>query len=94
MGHVRSACGRHLFSARYSDKSIAFGLLASNLAGPANRFSLFPIRLFAWLLVISSAPHLAKHSFALHFLLEYPKRLVNVVVANDYLQEIFFSSCK
>jgi hypothetical protein len=33
----------------------------------------------------------AKNTFALHFLLEYPKSLVDVVVANDYLQETFLS---
>jgi len=65
------------------------GLLASELASSADRFTLFPRRLFGWLLVKSSALHLTKNAFALHFLLEYPKSLVNVVVANDYLQEAF-----
>jgi hypothetical protein len=67
------------------------GLLASELAGSADRFTLFPRRLFGWLLVKSSAFHLAKNALALHFLLEYPKSLVDVVVANDYLQETFLS---
>jgi hypothetical protein len=67
------------------------GLLASELAGSADRLTLFPRRFFGGLLVESSALHLAKNAFALHFLLEYPKSLVDVVVANDYLQEAFLS---
>ena len=87
----RSA-GRHLlFSGRCGDESLTLGLLAGGLAGPSNRFSLFPVRPFGRLLVKSPALHLAKNSFALHFLLEYPKSLINVVVANEYLQETFLS---
>jgi len=65
------------------------GLLASELAGSADRFTSFPRRFFGWLLVESPALHLAKNAFALHFLLEYPKSLVDVVVANEYLQATF-----
>jgi hypothetical protein len=67
------------------------GLLASELAGAADRFSLFPVRFFGRLLIKSSAPHLAKNAFALHFLLKHPQGLVDVVVANEYLQETFLS---
>jgi hypothetical protein len=67
------------------------GLLASELAGAADRFSLLPVRFFGRLLVKSSALHLAKNTLALHFLLEYPQSLVDVVVANEYLQETFLS---
>ena len=87
---ARSA-GRHLLSARCSDKSLALGLLAGGLAGSSNRFSLLPVRPFGRLLVEFSALHLAKNSFALHFFLEYPESLINVVVANEYLQETFLS---
>jgi hypothetical protein len=67
------------------------GLLASELAGAADCFSLFPVRFFGRLLIKSSSLHLAKNAFALHFLLEYPQSLVDVVVANEYLQETFLS---
>jgi|SRR5579864_3098234 len=87
----RSAVRHLLFSGRCGDKSLALGLLASGLTRPADRFSLFPVRPFGRLLVKSPALHLAKNSFALHFLLEYPKGLINVVVANEYLQETFLS---
>jgi hypothetical protein len=67
------------------------GLLASELVGSADRLSSFSVRSFGWLLEKSSALHLAKNAFALHFLLEYPKSLIDVVVANKYLQETFLS---
>jgi len=85
------SAGWHLLSARRGDKAFALGLLASELAGSADRFTLFPRRFFGWLLVKSPALHLAKNAFALHFLLEYSESLIDVVVANDYLQETFLS---
>jgi hypothetical protein len=60
---------RHLLSAWCSYKSLALGLLASELSGAADRISLFPIRFFGRLLVKSSALHLTKNAFALHFFL-------------------------
>src|SRR5260370_10950863 len=81
----------HRLSARCRDKPLALGLLASELAGAADCFSLFSVRFFGRLLIKSSALHLAKNAFALHFLLEYPQSLVDVVVANEYLQETFLS---
>jgi len=83
--------GGIFFPQRCSDKAFALGLLASELAGSADRFTLFPRRFFGWLLVKSPALHLAKNAFALHFLLEYSESLIDVVVANDYLQETFLS---
>jgi len=65
------------------------GFLASELAGATNRFSFFPVRLFGRLLVKSSTLHLAKHAFALHFLLEHTERLIDIVVADEDLQETF-----
>jgi hypothetical protein len=69
------------------------GLLASELAGPADCVTTFPRRFFGWLLVKSSALHLAKNTFTLHLLLKYAKGLIDVVVANEYLQETFPSCC-
>ena len=79
----------HLLPARRSDKPFALGLLASEFAGAADRLSLFPVRSFGWLLVKSPALHLAKHAFALHFLLEHTERLIDIVVADEDLQETF-----
>ena len=77
----------HLLPAGRSDKPLALGLLASEFAGAADRFGLFPVGFFGWLLVESSALHLAKHAFALHFLLEHTERLIDIVVADEDLQE-------
>jgi len=79
----------HLLPAGRSDKPLALGLLASEFAGAADRFGLFPVGFFGWLLVESSALHLAKHAFALHFLLEHTERLIDIVVADEDLQETF-----
>lgn len=83
------SAGRRLLSFGGSDKSFALGLLARELAGSPDRFSLFTVRSFGRFLVKSSALHLAKNAFALHFLLEYPQSLVDVVVADEDLQETF-----
>ena len=82
---------RHLPAARCSDESLALGLIASELPRSADRFSFSPIRFFGRLFVKFSTFHLAKNAFALHFLLEHPQSLVDVVVANEYLQETLLS---
>jgi len=43
--------------------------------------------LFGRLLVKSSARHLAKNALALHLLLEHTERLIDIVVADEDLQE-------
>ena len=83
------SAGRHLLPFRSGNKPFALGLLASELAGATDRFSLFTVRPFGRFLIKSSAFHLAKNAFALHFLLEYPQSLVDVVVADEDLQETF-----
>src|ERR1700722_9933949 len=86
---ARGLAGQQLLAARGRKQPLALGLLARELSRPPQRFILLPGRSFGRLLVEPSALHLAKHAFALHLLLEHPKRLVDVVVANQYLQEIF-----
>jgi hypothetical protein len=81
--------GRDLLSTRSSNKSLALGLLASELASPTDRVSLSPVGFFGRLFIKPPALHLAKNTFPLHLLLEHPKSLVDIVVANDYLQETF-----
>ena len=83
------SAGRHLLSFGSGDKSFALGLLARELAGSPDCFALFPGRLFGGLLVKSPAFHFAKHTFALHLLLEHTERLIDIVVADEDLQETF-----
>src|SRR5690606_10490176 len=63
----------------------ALGTLTSQLAGPADRLGLLPCLLFGRPLVIVAQLHLAKHAFALQLLLQRPQRLIDIVIANDYL---------
>jgi hypothetical protein len=83
------SAGRHLLSFGGGDKSFALSLLARELAGSSDRFAPFPCRLFRRLLVKSPTFHLAKHTFALHPLLEHAERLIDIVVADEDLRETF-----
>ena len=66
---------RHLLPAQRSHKSLALGLLASELVGSTDCVSFFPVRFFGRLFVKPSTFHLAKNAFALQFLLECPRSL-------------------
>jgi hypothetical protein len=66
-----------------------WAFLRASLRAPRRASSCSRTERFGRLLVEPSTLHLAKHAFALHLLLEHPKRLVDVVVANHDLQEIF-----
>jgi len=65
-----------------SNQTFALHALASKLANAANGFSLFASALLRRLLVIIPHLHFAEDTFALHFLLESAKRLINVVIAD------------
>src|SRR5215470_3187630 len=71
-------------------QSFALHLLARELAGPADRFRLFPRLLFRWLFVMAAKLHLAENALALHLLLQRLQGLVDVVVANEYLHACSF----
>lgn len=81
---IRSNIAEQL-ATRCGDTCFALSTLTSKLAGPADRLSLLPCLLFGRLLVIVAQLHLAKHTFALQLLLQRPKRLIDIVIANDYL---------
>src|SRR5215475_4426463 len=66
-------------------QAFALHLLARELAGPADRFRLFPRLLFRWFFVMSAELHLAENALALHLLFERLQGLVDVVVANENL---------
>jgi hypothetical protein len=75
-----------LFFLRRRNQAFALGLLACQFAGSADGFTFLSRRLLRRLFVEPSTLHLAKHAFALHFLFEHPKCLVDVVVTDEYLQ--------
>jgi hypothetical protein len=59
------------------------------LARAADCLGLFPRGLRRRLLVEAPALHLAKHALPLHLLLQDPERLIDIVIANEYLQCVF-----
>jgi hypothetical protein len=75
---------------RCGDQSLADRLLARKLARAAYRFGFFPRRFFRRLFIKSTSLHLSKDALALHLFLQDAERLVNIVVANEYLQGLSF----
>jgi hypothetical protein len=67
------------------DEAFALRPLAGQLAGAAHGFRLFACTLLGRLLIMSAHLHFAENTFALHLLLESTKRLINIVVADEYL---------
>src|SRR5688572_29950262 len=77
---------------RSGQKTFALCLLARQLAGPADRIGLLARALFRGLLIGAACPHFPEEAFALHLLLQYAKRLLDVVVPDEYLQSISLRS--
>src|SRR6478735_8091361 len=74
----------------HRQQSFALHLLARELAGPADRFRLFPRLLFRWFFVMAAKLHFAENALALHLLLQRLEGLVDVVVANENLHACSF----
>ena len=72
---------------RRGDQAFALGALAGQLAGAAHGFRLLAGALFRGLLVSDVALHLAERAFALHLLLQGFQRLIDVVVADENLNQ-------
>jgi hypothetical protein len=66
--------------------AFALQALARQLAGTTNGLGLLASLLFRGLLVVVAQLHLTEDAFALQLLLERAQRLINVIIANDYLQ--------
>ena len=64
---------------------LKLGALACQFACPANGFSLFADALFRWLLIRAAHLHFPEDTFTLHFFLQRPKRLIDIVLTNEYL---------
>jgi len=97
--HIRAVAVTSAATARTSARSrarlgrkqtLALHLLARELAGPADRFRLFPRLLFRWFFVMPAELHLAENALALHFLLQRLQGLVDVVIANENLHACSF----
>src|SRR5690606_18918612 len=75
---------------RSGDQAFADGQLAGGLAGAANGFGLFASPLFGRFFIRATRAHLTEHAFALHFLLQDPERLIDIVVTYENLQWLSF----
>ena len=53
----------------------------------SDRFCLLPCAFLRGLLIGPAALHLPEDPFTLHFLFERTKRLINVIVADEYLNQ-------
>ena len=85
IGKARAA-GR--FGLRPRDQTFTLRLLARQLANATNRFGLLADSPFRRLLVCPSSLHLAENALALHLLLEDSHGLIDVVVADQDLQDV------
>ncbi len=68
-------------------QAFALGAFAGELAGAANGFSLFAGAFFRRFLEVVTALHLPEETFALHFLLKRFQCLIDIVVADDDLND-------
>ena len=68
-----------------SEKTFALRLLARQLARTADCLGFLPRTLHRRLFIMLPELHFAEDAFALHLLLQRPKRLIDIVVANQYL---------
>src|SRR6185437_5984160 len=71
-----------------SSRQTAFALsaLAGQLARPADGLGLLTRLFLGGLLVVVPQLHLAENAFALQLFLQRAQRLVDIVIANNYLQ--------
>ena len=68
-------------------EAFALHALARELAGPANRLGLLAGAALRGLLVAPAQLHLAEYALALHLLLQRFQGLIDIIVANDYLDD-------
>jgi hypothetical protein len=81
-GKVPPHCGTFAL-----DGAFALQPLADQLAGAANRLRLLAGALFRRLFIKLATLHLAEGAFALHLLLQRPQRLLDIIVADNDLNQ-------
>ena len=70
---------------------LPLGALASEFPGAANRFRLFPCPPLRGLLVVAAHLHFPENSLALHLLFKCLQRLIDIVFAYDYMDQMTVS---
>src|SRR4051812_773056 len=79
---------RRALARRGRNQPLADGILPRCLARTANGFALLAHALFRRLFVIAAELHFTEHALALKTLLQHAERLIDIVVANENLQEL------
>src|SRR4029453_15956925 len=82
----RSPPGGILAAFGHWDQAFALRLLPGGLPRASDRFRFLAGLALGRLFIGLTTLHLAKHALALHLLLEGPESLLDIVVANEYLQ--------
>jgi len=72
----------------WGSSHFALGQFPGSLARAADGFCLLASLALGWFFIRFATLHLTKNALALHLLLEDPESLVDIVVANEYLQNI------
>lgn len=67
------------------DDAFALGAFTSQFACAANSFSFFASFLLRRLLKVVTGFHFPEKAFALHFLFQGPKGLINIIIAHNDL---------
>src|SRR5215813_6202504 len=89
----RRPTGRGLALFGHGDQAFALGLFPGSLARASDGFRLLAGLALGRFLIRLATLHLTKNALALHLLLEHAESLIDVVVANEYLQNVFQSCC-
>jgi hypothetical protein len=85
-----TSAGRSLDFFGGRQQALALQFLAGELAGTADGFGLFARPALGGFFVVAAQLHFPENTLALHLLLEGLERLIDVVVANNYLHEQTF----
>src|SRR5262245_66256078 len=81
-----TGCGLPLFGHR--DQAFALGQFPSSFPCAPDGFRLLAGLALGRFFIRLTALHLTKNALALHLLLEHPESLIDIVVANEYLQAV------
>ena len=84
----RRPAGRSFLALRHGDQAFALREFPGGLARAPDRFRLLAGLALRWFFIRPAALHLAKNALALQLLFESPESLIDIVVANEYLQNV------
>ena len=84
----RRAARRRLPPFGHRDQTFALGQFPGRLARASDGFCLLAGLALRWFFIGLAALHLTKNAFALQLLFEDPESLIDIVVANDDLQNV------